>query len=117
MGTVSNLKIALNLDEVLIEHDLPQLFSAFDAVGTHYLCLLVNVEESRLEYAGMPVSKRKIQQVKTGQLDLRNAFQHSEIGHWYLIENFEEATAYAARIELSSLPEEWLPSEGFYLEN
>ena len=117
MGNLSNIEIALSMKEVLIEHDLPHLFEALDAVGTHYLCLLVNVEEGQLEYAGMPVSLRKIKSLKSGRIDLRSAFEHSEIGFWYLIQNFSDATAYAARMELPRLPEEWLPNQGFYLNN
>jgi hypothetical protein len=117
MGNLSNLNIALELQEVLIHHDVPHLFLAVDKVGTNYVCLLVSDNETEFEYVGMPVSEKRLQKLLSGEIDLRTLMQNSELGFWYLINRFEDEKAYAARMELESIPEEWLPQKGFYLNS
>lgn len=101
----------------MIYHDAPQLFSAVDKVGTNYVCLLISDSEDEFEYVGMPVSKSRLQKLLNGEIDLRKVMQNSELGFWYLINHFEDKKAYAARMELETIPEEWLPLEGFYLKS
>jgi len=115
MGNLSQINIALRLREVLFHHDVPQLFSALDNVDTTYLCLLVSDTEDELEYIGKPVSKSRLESLRSGKNDLRTVVQNPELGFWYLITRFFDETAYAAKIELENLPDEWLPGAGFYI--
>lgn len=106
----------LTVEKVLIYYDVPQLFSAKDAVGSNYLCLLVDDSNDKLQYLTLPVSRQKLTEVVTGIIDLRTAFVISEIDKWFIVSEFFENTAIASEADFKIVPEEFLPDEGCYCE-
>jgi hypothetical protein len=104
----------LTVGKVLIYYDVPQLFSAKDAVGSNYLCLLVDDTDAKLQYLTLPVSNKKLTEVVTGTIDLRTAFITSELQKWLIINEFTDNEAIASEVDFQTVPEEYLPSEGYY---
>ena len=51
----------LTLDKILDYYDFPQIFTADDAVGTRYLCLLFAYDDvNRFQYIGVQISKQRL---------------------------------------------------------
>lgn len=106
--------LKLSVDKILIFYDLPQLFIAKDQIGTRYVCLYVESESDFAEYISIPVSKDKLNELIVGRLDLRSAFQLSEMGIWYFV-TFDESEEFITRaIVFSEVDEKYLPAEDFY---
>jgi len=101
--------------KILIYYDLPELFLAKDNIETKYICLRTP-DEVKPSYVSLPVSNKKLHDIQIGSIDLRNAFAKSEMGYW-LISNFiDDAYLLSNRMDWSSLPNELLPEEGYFLE-
>lgn len=110
------MKIILTVQETLIWHDIPQLFVAKDPVGGQYLCLAINAEEVLPRYIAVAVSAERLQQLKSGKIDLYGIFAHPEMGIWFQITAFEENQAVAEAIpNMEKLPDAWLPEPGAFL--
>lgn len=110
------MKVILTVQETLIWHDIPHLFVAKDSVGGHYLCLAVNDEDVQPRYIAVAVSQERLQQLKSGKIDLYSVFAHPEMGAWFRIISFEEDRALAEPIpDTEQLPDAWLPEPGVIL--
>ena len=112
----NTMKISVTVEETLTRHDIPQLFVAKDLVGVHYLCLAVNADGVQPHYIAVAISQVRLQQLKTGKIDLYSIFANPEMGMWFQITSFEETCAVAESIpEMETLPGEWLPEPGAFL--
>lgn len=110
------MKIILTVQETLIWHDMPHLFVAKDLVGGHYLCLVVDDEGAQPCYIAVAVSPERLQQLKSGKIDLYSIFAQPEMGTWFRITSFEEDQTVAEPIpEMEKLPDAWLPEPGAFL--
>lgn len=110
------MKISLTVEETLIWHDIPQLFVAKDLVDGLYLCLAVDNEGAMPHYIAVAISQARLQQLKSGKIDLHSIFANPEMGMWLQITSFEETRAAAEPIpEMERLPDEWLPEPGAFL--
>jgi len=110
------MKVFLTVEEILIWHDIPQLFVGKDLVGGLYLCLAVENEREMPRYIAVAVSPARLQQLKSGKIDLYGLFANPEMGMWFQITIFEETSAIAEPIpETETVPEEWLPEPGAFL--
>lgn len=105
----------LTVEKVLVYYDVPQVFSAKDAVGSHYLCLLVDEEGNNLQYLTLPISQGKLTKVVCGLIDLREAFVNSEMQKWFIAKVTEQEVL-ATEAPFKVVPEEYLPEEGYYCE-
>lgn len=110
------MKIFLTVLETLLWHDFPQLFVANDRVGGLHLCLAVDDTGERPHYLTVAISQAKLQQLKSGKIDLHSVFAHPEMGVWFQITSFEGTSAVAEPLpEQAKLPDEWLPAPGEFL--
>jgi hypothetical protein len=71
----------LRLDEVLDEYDGPKLFTAKNASGAYYRALWVMDEaEAQSSWLYVPISKRKIETLKSGAIPIRSVYQNASDG-------------------------------------
>jgi len=109
------LKLKIIPYEILIFNDEPQLFLAKDQVGLKYLCLAIKPENEYLpEYIAVPVSNNKLDALKAKKIDLRSAFQESEIGVWYHLFSSDNEEFIISPFQFDVVEEKYLPLEGFY---
>jgi len=109
---------ALNHQETLLYYDGPQLIVARDQVGQDYVCLLREVSEKNDSFFCVPISKRKLELLLSGEIDLRGIFENPEVATIY------EAVVYDGdllhipthEIDKTQLSIDWLPGHDLYLE-
>lgn len=109
--------INLEILQILEFFDLPELFVAKDNVNTKYLCLLVDTNENKPNYIVTPISTERLTFYLHGKLDLREVFQNSELRQWYIIKDVTSKCFEASFLEISEIPEEYLPDEGLYFQS
>ncbi|MCY3667233.1 MAG: hypothetical protein OXH81_16325 [Gemmatimonadetes bacterium] len=99
----------------LFDYDGPQLFEAHDDDGGQYLALLVDSEEEQDRYLVVQVDPERLQQFRSGALELRPLIAEASRNQWYLATatNLDGPLA----IERQRMPIEghFLPDEGFTL--
>lgn len=110
------MKIALQISQILVYYDCPQVFVAEDIVGTKYLCLLVSCEDSISKHICTKISDKRLLKFVLGDLDLRLIFEEPEIPEYYTFDNLEESINADLYLK-KQLPEEFLPQTGFTYKN
>ena len=68
----------------LFDYDGPQLFEAHDDDGGQYLALLVDSEEEQDRYLVVQVDPERLQQFRSGALELRPLIAEASRNQWYL---------------------------------
>ena len=68
----------------LIYYDGPQVFEARDAIGGHYVAVMVAAEGAHDRYLVAGVEPERLRQFRTGTLDLRTLLAESGGEEWYL---------------------------------
>lgn len=111
-----NLFLNIEIERILIFYDIPQLFVAQDSIGTKYVCLYVEENEINLEYnyVAISISKRKLKLLMTGQIDVRDAFEHPETHVWYVV-NFMDSSLTISLAPFTQIKENFLPEFGLYI--
>lgn len=107
---------ALNISQILVYYDLPELFLAKDIIETKYISLLVDIIEDEPLYIATPVSNYRIAAFINGGIDLRTIFVEPEIVEFYTVRGVDIDNLLAEKIDYSELPEEFLPSPDFYYQ-
>lgn len=110
------MKKVLNISKVLVFYDCPEVFIAKDNVETNYLCLLVDLDEFKATHIAIAISPPRLTKFLRGGLDLRSLFLKPESNEWLVFNDYQE-TVEAVTWEGESLPEDYLPEEGFFLED
>lgn len=104
------------IQTVLLRTDAPELVVARDAVGTQYLCSLIDRTADGDRFLAIPISTTRLAQFRTGGKDLRSVLAESETGEhfdgWFRRVDGRPAIALAP---LPRIPDDWLPDEGFFL--
>ena len=110
------MKVLMTVQEILIWHDVPQLFVANDSIGGIYLCLATEMTSEMPRYLVVAVSPTRLRALKTGHIDLYTIFAKPELEAWFQINAFEENLLVAEQMpELDNIPEDWLPSPNAFL--
>ena len=102
----------LNISQILVYYDFPEIFVAYDNVGTNYLCLLVSADNEQTSYISTAISNKRLSNFINGKVDLRDIFENPEIGQWLFFDQLNE-TIEAKEWEGENLPNEYLPDQGF----
>lgn len=105
----------LQINKILIFYDLPELFSALDAVGTTYLFLLVDFNEDEPYYIGVAISKERYLALLGGKVDLREVFKAPETGRWLETISITEEGVLAKDLDIEEIAEDYLPESDFFL--
>lgn len=105
--------VDLHLEETLIFHDEPQLFSATDQIGGYYICLAV---DDTPQYIAVAISYARLQELKLGKIDLWSIFSSPELGVWFKVVLAEKIKLIGELMPAGEkIPLDWLPIKGEYL--
>ncbi|MBE6332865.1 MAG: hypothetical protein E7070_11335 [Bacteroidales bacterium] len=107
----------LTLTNTLEFYDVPQIFTATDATGTHYLCTLFEQDGDGYRYLGVQISEPRLMAFIGGQLDLREAYIHPEVDNaLYLVVVHQNSLEATDLLQPSDLKEEMLPQAGYFYD-
>jgi hypothetical protein len=106
----------LNISQILVYYDMPELFIATDEVDTNFICLLLDLNDNIPSYISTAISSSKLSSFIKGQIELREILLQPETGEWYTFIVDNEKIV-ASRAEFNEIPDELLPDKGFYLNN
>lgn len=103
----------------LFYYDGPQVFEARDAIGGHYVAVMVEPEGGQDRYLVAGVAPERLRQFRSGTIDLRSLLTESGAEEWYLA-----STATGLGHPLVLVPQQapllesgLLPDEGFVLHD
>ena len=102
----------LNISQILVYYDFPEIFVAIDSVGTNFLCLLVATDNENTNYITTAISSKRLSSFINGSTDLRDIFEKPEIQQWF---TFNKVIDLIEAVEWNQavLPQEFLPEKGF----
>ena len=103
----------------LYYYDGPQVLEARDAIGGHYIAVMVDHLEDHCRYLVAGVAPERLRQFRSGILDLRTLLVDADAHEWYL------ASAPMGPEQLMTLEPQHtslvgsglLPAEGFVLHD
>lgn len=101
----------LSLDEVLLDHDGPRLFS-LNSAGTKYLVVWLREVEDLDSWLLAPSSDAAMEKVRKGHVEVRRPFIDATSGRVYKVSITGVASAVVEHIPTSALTEDLLPAEG-----
>ncbi|MBK8564766.1 MAG: hypothetical protein IPN76_15880 [Saprospiraceae bacterium] len=107
----------LEISQILVYFDLPELFVAKDEIGSRYMALLVEEIENEPHYILTPISVNRLSMYLNGKIDLRDIFTQPEIREFYSILNIKSDRFQVSNFNSDRLPEEFLPEQGLYYES
>lgn len=98
-------------------YDGPQVFEAHDAIGGHYIAVMVDGAHGKDKYLVAGVEPERLRQFRMGLLDLRGLLVERTEDEWYLAEFGEGLNApLVLQLQTQSLPAyAHLPDPGFVL--
>lgn len=104
----------LDLIEVYEYHDKPLLFACRNASGTHYVVVQIDADDEQEVWFYVSVSPMRFQQVRSGEIDLHDAFAKAEDGFVLGVKVFGDARmqAQVEMIPVDKLSDEQLPDAG-----
>ncbi len=107
----------LEIIEVYVYYDQPCLFSCKNLTGHIFLAVWIDETEVEDIWLYVPISKQRFQSIRSGEIDLRDAFLKSEDSFVYkVIIPQENLPSLVETIQSDRLNEDWLPVAGEYLE-
>ena len=106
----------LNISQILVYYDMPELFIATDEVDTNFICLLVDLNDNVPNYIATAISSNRLGAFIKGQVELKEILSEPQTNEWYtfIIDNEQ---IFASRTEFDIIPDQFLPENGFYLNN
>ena len=107
----------LDIIEIYVYYDRPCLFSCRNLTG--HLFLAVWIDETKIEdiWLYVPISEGRFQSIRSGEIDLRDAFLKSEDSFVYKVTIPQKnRLSMVETIQSDRLNEDWLPVAGEYLE-
>lgn len=104
------------ISHILVYYDLPELFLGKDVIGTNYICMLIQ-ENNDLKYLSTQISTHRLSKFICGNIDLRSIYEYPEIEEYYLLDYVEEKEYKIGKVFLDILPQNWMPLDGFLLNN
>ena len=106
------MKRLLNISQILVYYDFPEVFIAVDSIGTNYMCLLVATDNENTNYISTAISIKRLSSFIDGSTDLRDIFEEPEIKQWFVFNQVIDIIEAEEWTE-SVLPQEFLPEKGF----
>ena len=105
----------LKVDSILEYYDNPQLLTARDCFDTLYLCLLYE-DTPECKYTAIRISSKRLQDFCIGKKDLRSLFISPESNLEYFDVRYSNNSLVLDFKISTTISEERLPDEGYYLE-
>lgn len=106
------MKKTLQILQILVYYDIPEIFIATDEVGTKFICLLVDADNKSILYISTAISSTRLTSFINGNEDLREIFINPETKHIYSFDKISDLIQ-ATIFKGGELPEEFLPEVGF----
>lgn len=107
----------LTLIKTLEFYEFPQIITASDATGTHYLCTLFQHNDDGFLYLGVQISEPRLMAFIGGQLDLRDAYLHPEVDNALYLVKAEQGLLMATDlVSDTDLTESMLPEAGYFFD-
>lgn len=104
---------SIEIGEVFEYYDRPCLFSCRDRVGQDYLALWVDESDDAEVWLYVAVSPSRLDALKAGDVELRNAFLLSEAGTVLVVKESRDSQPRSIEsITATEIPPEWLPKPG-----
>lgn len=103
----------LSVIEIYEYYDIPSLFSCISSSGNIYLVLSVDEDEDSLTWFYLPVSSGRLDEIRSGETDLYDAFKKAEDGYLY-----EVITSYEDNVAVrycKDVADDYLPTRGYRL--
>ena len=101
----------LEIVEIYAIYDLPRLFVARSGTGQLYVCLWVEEQSDADRWLLLPVSRRRLRQLRKGEVTLRQAFVNAEDGFVLSVTTpFEERNGIVDVVPAHAIPDEDLPA-------
>ena len=103
----------------LFYYDGPQIFEARDAIGGHYIAVMVEPESGAERYLVAGVEPERLRQFRRGMIDLRSLLLERPIPEWHLARAHEASeNDFVLEPQTGSLEESGLlPESGFVLRD
>lgn len=102
--------------EVYEYYDIPRLFSCVNQYGYYYIALSVSDTTHCHIWLYALVSKKKLKEIRVGEVDLYDAFKQAEDGCVFKVTTLSGEPDTAIRVMCEDLTDEWLPTKGPKLE-
>lgn len=107
----------LEMLEEYVYYNQPILFSCRDSSGQIYLGFWLEETAAGESWLYLPMSSQRLQEVRTGTIELRDAFLKSEAGWVLKVTTFSDNSADVVEpIDCKKLDECWLPASGEVLK-
>lgn len=106
------MKTKLFLLHILEYYDVPIVFTAIDAVGCTYICLLVDDEGADTVYVAAAISDQRLLSYRLAKIDLRSIFENPEMGNWLI---FNGVSSEISAKTIYELPPDYLPDAGYFM--
>lgn len=102
----------------LFYYDGPQVFEARDAIGGHYVAVMVEPENGQDRYLVAGVAPERLRQFRSGTLDLRTLLAEAGAEEWYLAPAVDLDQPFALVPQTTPLAGSgFLPDDGFLLHD
>jgi len=103
----------------LFYYDGPQIFEARDAIGGHYIAVMVGTESGDDRYLVAGVEPERLRQFRRGMIDLRSLLLERQIPEWHLARASESSeNDFVLEPQDGSLEKSgFLPESGFMLHD
>ena len=106
----------LEVIEVYSYYDGPRLVSCRGLGGQFMLAVWLGSVAGRESWYVAPLTKMELRNLRFGELDLRSAFEHPDVGYVWLVREQAKKKAVAQRVALQDIRQDWLPDAGEKLE-
>ena len=70
--------------QTLFHYDGPQVFEARDAIGGHYVAVMVESENVHDRYLVIEVTPERLCEFRSGKVDLRSVLMNAADQEWYV---------------------------------
>ncbi|BAZ13386.1 hypothetical protein NIES4071_52250 [Calothrix sp. NIES-4071] len=106
----------LDIIEIYSYYNGARLFSCRNAALNIYFALWIDEDTDFDLWLYVPVSPKRCQEIRSGEIDLRNAFLKSEDGFVFVVKIFFDNSDMANYIKSEEIDKDWLPLPGDYLK-
>lgn len=106
----------LEMVEIYEYHDKPLLFACRNASHTHYLVVQEGIHADSETWLYVSLSQERFQQIRTGIIDLHDAFAHPEDDFVFFVRLFySHRSSQITMLNSSDLTNDQLPDKGEFL--
>jgi hypothetical protein len=111
-----HLRLPLTVDEVIVEYDGPQLFTATDELGRRVLVMSVDEVDGTEVTLAAQLAPMDLQAVLDGSRELRSAFDGTLPAIVQEV-SFGKDGSSVRMVDPAQIPEEYLPETGTFLSD